>query len=144
MADKKELIENFYDVLGVSQTASTDEITDAEVALRKVYEARSKQGDADATDILRRLNEAHATLAVPHRRSEYDRRPEVIANGFADVAYSPQIARFEKLRSVAEWLDAADPVRAATFFGDGGSRPQTPGGADYPQDLLKKNPVLDG
>src|SRR5437667_317559 len=44
---QKNLIESFYDVLGVSQTASTDEITDAEVALRKVYEARSKQGLGD-------------------------------------------------------------------------------------------------
>ena len=132
MADKKQLIESYYDVLGVSQTASTDEITDAEVALRKVYEARSKQGDGDATDILRRLNEAHATLAVEHRRAEYDRKPEVVANGFIDVAYSPQIGRFEKLRAVAEWLDeGSDPIRGATLFD-----------ADLPQDLLRKNPLL--
>lgn len=133
MANAKDLIENFYDVLGVSTTASTDEITDAEVALRKVYEARSKQGDADATDVLRRLNEAHATLALDHKRAEYDRKPEVLATGFVDVAYSPQIARFDKLREVADWLgEGRDPLREGTLVD----------ARELPLDVLVPNPLL--
>src|SRR5215470_13601386 len=132
MANEKELIESYYDVLGVSQTASPDEITDAEVALRKVYEARSKQGDANATDILRKLNEAHATLAVEHRRAEYDRLPASLARGFADVAYSPQIGKFEKLAAVRDWLEPdRDVVREATLIDK-----------DLPLDLLRREPLL--
>ncbi len=131
--DHRALLQNYYDALGVSQTASADEITDAEIALRRLYETRSKQGDAAATDILWRLNEAQATLAVEHRRAEYDRRPSTIANAFADLAHSPQIARFDKLRAVSAWFDDGDPVRAATLID-----------APLPHDLLKPNPLLDG
>ncbi len=112
----KPLSENYYDLLGVSRTASTDEITDAEIALRRVYEARSKRGDAQATDILRRLNEAHSQLTVDHRRAEYDRDAAAMARGFADVAYSPQVGRFQKLREVGAWLAGDDPVRACTLL----------------------------
>ena len=129
--DYRPLSDNYYDILGVARTASVDEITDAEIALRKLYEARSKQGDRNATDILRRLNEANSELTVDYRRAEYDRRPETIANGFADAAYSPQIGRFQKLVEVGSWFADADPVRDATLIG------QQP-----PADLLRLSSLL--
>lgn len=127
-----ELLSNHYDILGVSQTASVDEITVAENAIRKVYEDLAHKGDGAANDILRRLNEARATLGEAHTRAEYDRKPETIRNGFADVAYSPQIGRVDKIREVGEWLEAADPVRPDTLL-DG----------KLPEDLFMRVPLLD-
>jgi molecular chaperone DnaJ len=128
----KTLVENYYDILGVAHTASTDEIKVAESALLKIYEARSKKGDAQATHILQRLNEADATLTDPARRAAYDRKASAIAAGFSDVAYSPQIDKYEKVRAVTEWFEGGDPVRAATLL-DG----------KLPEDLLVYDRLLD-
>ncbi len=130
MAD--DFISSYYDILGVAQSASSAEIRAAEVALRKLYERRSKQGDAAAMRILMQLNEAHATLAQEHKRAAYDRRADVIAGGLIDVAYSPRIGRFEKLEELDEWLADNDPCRAATLL-DG----------ELPRDLLEHHPLLD-
>jgi curved DNA-binding protein CbpA len=132
MADLRALLENHYDVLGVSQTASVDEITVAENAIRKVYEELAHKGDATANDVLRRLNEARAALAVDYKRAEYDRAPASLRDAFADVAYSPQIGRFEKLGEVGEWLGGGDSLRAATLLD-----------APLPSDLLVREPLLD-
>ena len=138
MADARTLLDNHYDVLGVSQTASVDEITVAENAIRKVYEELAHKGDAAANDVLRRLNEARATLAEDYKRAAYDRDPKSIRFGLADVAYSPQIGRFEKLREVGEWMAEDDPrgadaVREATLLD-----------APLPADLAAYDELLDG
>ena len=131
--DSRTLLDNHYDVLGVSQTASVDEITVAENAIRKVYEELAHTGDATANDVLRRLNEARATLAVDYKRAEYDRAPKSMKEGFADVAYSPQIGRFDKLREVGEWMGAErDALRAATLLD-----------APLPADLMMRDALLD-
>ncbi len=131
--DSRALLDNHYDVLGVSQTASVDEITVAENAIRKVYEELAHKGDATANDVLRRLNEARATLAVDYKRAEYDRAPKSMKEGFADVAYSPQIGRFDKLREVGEWMGAEkDALRAATLLD-----------APLPADLMTRDALLD-
>jgi curved DNA-binding protein CbpA len=106
-----------YDALGISTAASTDEIGDAELALRKVYEDRAHKGDPLATEMLRRLNEAREALVEEHARAAYDRKDEVRFLGFSDLAYSPSIAKVDKLLAIAEWMRAdGDPVRAATSF----------------------------
>lgn len=120
-----------YDLLGVSQTASNDEIVDAETALRKVYEARSKQGDASATDMIRRLNEAYQALSDEHLRADYDRDPRVLARSYIDVAYSLPISRFAKLDAVATWMSEAGARDTSTH-------------AVTLADVMRPDPLLDG
>ena len=110
-------IENYYDILGVSQTASEEEIRAAENAMRKLYDHKAHLGDAAATDLLARLNEANATLTTPHKRAEYDRRPKHTWEGYADLAQAPPIVPSERLRAIREWMSQGkDLLREATLL----------------------------
>ncbi len=64
---------NYYQILGVRQTASQEEITAAKNALAKKYhpDATAKSG-LDTTDQMACILEAYATLSDPEKRSEYD------------------------------------------------------------------------
>ncbi len=64
---------NYYQILGVRQTASPEEITAAKNALAKKYhpDATAKSG-LDTTDQMASILEAYATLSDPEKRSEYD------------------------------------------------------------------------
>lgn len=116
-AEKPSIIENHYDVLGVSRSAGEQEIREAEMAMRKVYDHRAHLGDAAATDALRRLNEASSVLLDAGRRAAYDRQPQTIGEGFADVAYSPPPGRGERLRALRSWLSGErDVLREATLL----------------------------
>jgi curved DNA-binding protein CbpA len=103
----KCLVFSHYDLLGVSQTASLDEILDAENALRRVYEARARRagGDATAFDVLRRLDDAHSVLFDARQRAAYDRDPTVLSRSYVDVAYPLPIGRYAKLEQLKLWLD---------------------------------------
>jgi curved DNA-binding protein CbpA len=124
----KRLVFSHYDLLGVSQTASLDEILDAEHALRRVYEARARRagGDAAAVDVLRRLDDAHAVLFDGRQRAAYDRDPTVLSRSYVDVAYPLPIGRYAKLEQLTSWLEEA------------ASR-----GRDRLEDWARPDPLLD-
>jgi curved DNA-binding protein CbpA len=99
-----QLVHNHYDLLGVSQTATRDEIVAAKHALLRIYQVRSLQNDKQATEILARLNDAHEVLENPVRRAAYDRDFEAIARSYVDVAYPLPLGQFAKLDALAAWL----------------------------------------
>lgn len=68
MADKK----NYYDVLGVSKTASQDEIKSAYRKLAKQYHPDFHPGDAAAAEKFKEINEANAVLSDEDKRKQYD------------------------------------------------------------------------
>lgn len=68
MADKK----NYYDVLGVSKTASQDEIKSAYRKLAKQYHPDFHPGDAAAAEKFKEINEANAVLSDEQKRKQYD------------------------------------------------------------------------
>lgn len=112
---KTSLIANHYDVLGVSQTAADQEIRDAEMAMRKAHDHRAHQGDAAATDMLRRLNEASVELLDARKRAAYDRKPQTSWESFADVAHSPPLARGERFAAL-RGSGERDILREATLL----------------------------
>ena len=126
------LCTNPYDVLGIAQHASEQEIREAEMVIRKLHDQRAHLGDAAATDALRRLNEATSVLLDAQRRAEHDRSPAALWDSFVDVAYSPPLAKGERLGALREWLSGeADPMQAATLL-DGPA----------PQDLFTRQELL--
>ena len=68
MADNK----NYYDILGVSKTASEDEINAAFKKLARKYHPDLHPGDAEAAEKFKEVNEAHEVLTDPQRKAQYD------------------------------------------------------------------------
>ncbi len=68
MADNK----NYYEILGVSKTASQDEIKSAYRKLAKQYHPDFHPGDAAAAEKFKEINEANAVLSDPDKRKQYD------------------------------------------------------------------------
>lgn len=68
MADKK----NYYDILGVSKTATQDEIKSAYRKLAKQYHPDFHPGDAAAAEKFKEINEANETLSDESKRKQYD------------------------------------------------------------------------
>jgi molecular chaperone DnaJ len=69
MADKRD----YYEVLGVSRTATEVEITKAYRVLAKRYHPDRNVGDEEAKARYAEVDEAYAALGDPHKRARYDR-----------------------------------------------------------------------
>ena len=68
MADKK----NYYDILGVDKKASADEIKSAYRKLAMKYHPDRNQGNEEAAEKFKEINEAHETLSDQQKRAAYD------------------------------------------------------------------------
>lgn len=66
------MAKNYYDVLGVSKTATADDIKKAFRKLSKEYHPDINKA-ADANEKFKEINEAYETLSDPKKRQEYDR-----------------------------------------------------------------------
>lgn len=84
MAEKRD----YYEVLGVSRTATADELKRAYRSLARKYHPDVNPGDARAEEHFKEVNEAYEVLSDPDRRAAYDRFGHA-ANGMGGPGGSP-------------------------------------------------------
>lgn len=66
------MAKDYYDILGVSKTATDEEIKSAYRKLAKKYHPDLNPNDATATEKLKEVNEAYSVLSDKQKRSNYD------------------------------------------------------------------------
>ena len=66
------MVENFYDVLGIKDTATKDEIKKAYRSLQMKYHPDRNLGNLDTINMTQKINEAYEVLGDDHKKQEYD------------------------------------------------------------------------
>ena len=104
---------DFYTILGVSRTASPDEIKSAHRELVKKYHPDLFPGatqKARANKKLQQINEAYAILSNPERRRQYDSRyfsRATVVNPAASAGKRRSTASFRRPPAVPVWENFA-------------------------------------
>jgi curved DNA-binding protein CbpA len=91
---------DYYQILGIDKTASSEEIKTAYRRLAFQYHPDRNAGDAAATEKMKEINEAYATLSSPEKRREYD--------SFRDVYGSSAYDRFRQAHSEQDIFSGSD------------------------------------
>ena len=63
---------DYYKILGVTKTASEEEIKKAYRAKALQYHPDKNQGNAAAEEMFKKINEAYSVLSDPAKRTQYD------------------------------------------------------------------------
>jgi molecular chaperone DnaJ len=82
VSTKDFLEKDYYKVLGVSKTASADDIKKSYRKLARKYHPDANKGDAKAEERFKEISEAYNTLSDSKRRKEYDDARSMFGGGF--------------------------------------------------------------
>jgi molecular chaperone DnaJ len=104
--------QDYYAIIGVPATASTEQITQAYHQLARTTHPDTDPEHADAADRFRLLADAHAVLADPVSRAAYDHTRSAISPGprLADPTAGRRARRPRSPLAVTD-LDPREPRR---------------------------------
>jgi molecular chaperone DnaJ len=123
---------DYYEVLGVTRTASEQEIKSAYRKLALTYHPDRNQGDKAAEDKFKEAAEAYSVLADGDKRHMYDRFGHAGLGGAATSGFDPNV--FTGFEDILGGL--GDIFGFSDVFGGGGRRRGGPRrGADLRYDL---------
>ena len=123
-------MKKYYDILGVSKSATADEVKKAYRSLAKKFHPDRNPGDKAAEERFKEVNEAYETLSDAKKRQRYDSLEEARARGFTGTeglfggggggGRGPSGFRFDDLGAFRDLFGSFfDP--GAAGFGPGGS-----------------------
>ncbi|MDF9409291.1 MAG: Chaperone protein DnaJ [Pelotomaculum sp. PtaB.Bin013] len=116
---------DYYEVLGVSKDATTDEIKKAYRKLARQYHPDANPGDQNAEAKFKEINEAYVVLCDPEKRSNYDHFGHADTNGQGFGGFGGGFGDFGGFGDIFDM-----------FFGGGGRRRTGPEkGSDIRTDM---------
>ncbi len=104
---------DYYEILGVSRTASADDIKRAFRKLALKYHPDRNKGK-DAEERFKTINEAYAVLSDPEKRKQYD---QFGADGFGQRFTQEDIFRNTDFNTIFEEFGFGDDLFASLFGG---------------------------
>jgi DnaJ-class molecular chaperone len=108
--------ENYYNVLGVDENSSKDEIKKAYRVLQMKWHPDKNPGNQEAINMTQKLNEAYETLGDPEKKQEYDNMQN---NPFIKMMNNPGTNGYNPMNDLFANLFGGIPLGHMDSFGMG-------------------------
>jgi len=140
--EKSWLDKNFYEILGVPETASADEIKKKYRTLARTHHPDANSSSPESEEKFKAVSEAYDVLSNPEKKSEYDQVRQMSASGFfsSNNRYSAENIDFdtfnlEDIFNSTEYSDFFSNIFGMNFGSSGSMRSRNTKGSDIESEI---------